>query len=360
MSKIRIKDLEKSSSQSIISTNGLGEPFYLSGDPGELSFLVYNLTQPMFLNFNTLAGNGIEFNSSQVRFELGGNLLKNTSIDLDGYNFTLINGNNVTFNSNKFVLNLANQFTLDTLTSVINSTISISFDSPTYYFYPFTNSTADTGFIGKVFFTDNNSKLKYGTITTENIAEFVNLYYTDTRARSSISAGAGLSYDALTGVISLSVSGSFINNQNVVTQNANFIINGIGIGGAFKNLSKTDLFLPNNLTITERDLILSPENGNIIFNTDLNILQVYNGAWSNLSTISGNFTDENPSITGLRDGTNMNFYLSNNYAPNSIQLYLNGVRLQKIIDYTEMGTNLITLKYPPKIGDVFLADYIKI
>jgi hypothetical protein len=39
-------------------------------------------------------------------------------------------------------------------------------------------------------------------LTTTNVAEGTNLYYTDARARAAISAGTGISYDNLTGVVS--------------------------------------------------------------------------------------------------------------------------------------------------------------
>jgi hypothetical protein len=42
-----------------------------------------------------------------------------------------------------------------------------------------------------------------GTKTTANLAENTNLYYTDTRARASNSAGTGVTYDSGTGVISI-------------------------------------------------------------------------------------------------------------------------------------------------------------
>jgi hypothetical protein len=48
--------------------------------------------------------------------------------------------------------------------------------------------------------------------TTTNLAEGTNLYYTDARARASISAGTGISYDNGTGVVSNSDRGS---SQNI-------------------------------------------------------------------------------------------------------------------------------------------------
>ena len=49
--------------------------------------------------------------------------------------------------------------------------------------------------------TSVNGQTGAVTLTTTNIAEGTNLYYTDARARASNSAGTGISYDSATGVI---------------------------------------------------------------------------------------------------------------------------------------------------------------
>ena len=49
--------------------------------------------------------------------------------------------------------------------------------------------------------TSVNGQTGVVVLTTTNIAEGTNLYYTDTRARASNSAGTGISYDSSTGVI---------------------------------------------------------------------------------------------------------------------------------------------------------------
>jgi hypothetical protein len=49
--------------------------------------------------------------------------------------------------------------------------------------------------------TSVNGQTGAVTLTTTNIAEGTNLYYTDVRARASNSAGTGISYDSATGVI---------------------------------------------------------------------------------------------------------------------------------------------------------------
>lgn len=363
MSRIRIKDLELSSAQSILATDGDGEAFYLAGSPGDVSILIYNVNAPMFLDLNLFASNGLSFSPSLTRFELGGLLVKHTAIDCDGYNFSLLDANDILFTANKFTATLSNQFNLSAITAVITTSTSISLTAPAYYLYPFTSATADTGFAGKVFFTDVNSKLKYGTITTQNVAESGNLYFTDTRARNAISEGFGIDYDSFTGVISLDTTyleTNYILNQDSVVQSATFNINGDVKAGSFKSMSNTSTFSPNSLTTAERDAVVDVNNGDIIFNSSVNSLQTYvSGNWENLSTVSGTFTDEDSFVVGDRDGINMDFALSYNFVIDSTKVYLNGVRLQREIDYSETGSNIITLNYPPIPTDVLVVDYIK-
>jgi hypothetical protein len=62
-----------------------------------------------------------------------------------------------------------------------------------------------------------------GDLTTSDIEEGTNLYYTDTRARGAISSGAGISYDSGTGVVAASIEsggGLGIANDNLAIKRA--------------------------------------------------------------------------------------------------------------------------------------------
>lgn len=57
------------------------------------------------------------------------------------------------------------------------------------------------------------------TLTTANVAESVNLYYTNARARSAISAGTGITYNSSTGIIGSTVVGTQLyDSAGVVNQ----------------------------------------------------------------------------------------------------------------------------------------------
>lgn len=99
-----------------------------------------------------------------------------------------------------------------------------------------------------------NGKWGLVTITTTDISEGVNLYYTDGRARAAVSAGVGINYNSTTGVIStsavLSVSASNGITASIVSNGltlnlanvpngalANSTISGVALGGALANLT---------------------------------------------------------------------------------------------------------------------------
>jgi len=62
-----------------------------------------------------------------------------------------------------------------------------------------------------------------GVLTTANVSELTNLYYTDTRARNSLSAGSGINYSSSTGVISSTVTQ---NNYNDASARSSVSITG--------------------------------------------------------------------------------------------------------------------------------------
>jgi hypothetical protein len=51
------------------------------------------------------------------------------------------------------------------------------------------------------------------------------------------------------------------------------------------------------------------------------------------------------------------FSVVTNYALGTVQVYKNGIRMKKNIEYTELGPNLIIFTLPTAPGDVILADY---
>jgi hypothetical protein len=79
--------------------------------------------------------------------------------------------------------------------------------------------------------TSVNGQTGAVTLTTTNIAEGTNLYYTDVRARASNSAGTGISYDSATGVITNSAP-----DQTVVLTGGT----GISTSGTYPNFTITN------------------------------------------------------------------------------------------------------------------------
>ena len=79
--------------------------------------------------------------------------------------------------------------------------------------------------------TSVNGQTGVVVLTTTNIAEGTNLYYTDTRARASNSAGTGISYDSSTGVITNSAP-----DQTVAIAGGT----GISTSGTYPNFTITN------------------------------------------------------------------------------------------------------------------------
>ena len=78
--------------------------------------------------------------------------------------------------------------------------------------------------------------------------------------------------------------------------------------------------------------------------------------------VSGQRTDYDYDIVGLRNSANLVFATIYNYVVNSTKVYRNGIRMTKGVgyDYTEIGTNQIMFTQAPDLGDLLIIDYTKI
>ena len=70
---------------------------------------------------------------------------------------------------------------------------------------------------------------------------------------------------------------------------------------------------------------------------------------------------ENEDLSSAIDGVNVNFITAFRFDIDSVQLYLNGMRLQpgSTQDYTTSNNELITLNEAPLPGDVLMVDYMR-
>lgn len=72
-----------------------------------------------------------------------------------------------------------------------------------------------------------NEKTGAITLTTSDITEGTNLYFTNARARSALSAGTGISYNSTTGVISISsVPNSSLSNSSITIGSTSISLGG--------------------------------------------------------------------------------------------------------------------------------------
>ena len=128
-------------------------------------------------------------------------------------------------------------------------------------------------------------------ITTANVTELNNLYYTNSRVRSALSGDTGVSYDNTTGGISI--------GQNVSTS-SNVTFGGLNVTGPVNFYGNVTTHSSNNLSISDNMIYLN--NGSPSANPDLGIAFNYNdGVYHN----AGFF----------RDATDGTFKVFDNYDP---------------------------------------------
>lgn len=121
--------------------------------------------------------------------------------------------------------------------------------------------------------------------------------------------------------------------------------------------STTRGLLPPRMTTTQKNAIASPATGLVVYDTNLNLLQLYNGTtWTSVSAVINFATREVPS--GLINGSNTVFTLANTPVVGSEEVFLNGI-LQNVgvgNDYTISGAT-ITFTNAPATGSVLLVTY---
>ena len=102
--------------------------------------------------------------------------------------------------------------------AISEGSTQLSYDSGTGVL-TYTQGNTDTVAEGttNLYYTTARFDSAFGNKTTANLTENTNLYYTDTRARSAISATGDISYNSSTGVISFTQSASPVTSVNTLT-----------------------------------------------------------------------------------------------------------------------------------------------
>ena len=100
----------------------------------------------------------------------------------------------------------------------------------------------------------------------------------------------------------------------------------------------------------------SPTVGMSRFNTDLGVLESWNGsAWVAANALLGTpVDDETP--TGAVNGSNVTFTLSQTPKAGSTRLYRSGLRLKENSDFT-ISTATITMNQAPEVGENLICDF---
>jgi hypothetical protein len=64
--------------------------------------------------------------------------------------------------------------------------------------------------------------------------------------------------------------------------------------------------------------------------------------------------------TGLIDGINANYTTAFDYIANKIEIYLDGMRMQRGVDWVETGSDTFQFTTPPAVSQILLVDYLKL
>lgn len=279
---------------------------YLMAD-GNVSTLTDALvTGKLLTGFTTLTGTVSAtdtilqaFGKVQAQLNgLSGSLIYKGSWNASTNSPTIVSGTGT--NGNYYIVSVAGTTTIDGISSwAVGDWIVFNSTTNTWQKIANQSVTSVNGLTGVV------------TITTSNIAEGTNLYYTNARAIAA----------TLTGYTS-------------------------GTG-----------------TITSADTILSAIqklNGNFSL-----ISSIFTGTSAQFVKANGTtseiVTDLDSDITGTKNSSNTLFTISANFVSNSTRVFINGVRMQRGVgnDYVEVGTNQIQFTTAPDSGDIIVVDYIK-
>lgn len=99
---------------------------------------------------------------------------------------------------------------------------------------------------------------------------------------------------------------------------------------------------------------IQPSTGDVDITTIPQYITVQVGA--TVTTSGGSFViGEIPS--GAVNGSNATFTTSQNFVPESVQVFINGVSQTNAVDYTTSGTTTITLNVSPVSGDYIRVNY---
>lgn len=99
---------------------------------------------------------------------------------------------------------------------------------------------------------------------------------------------------------------------------------------------------------------VQPSTGDVDITTIPQYITVQVGA--TVTTSGGSFViGETPS--GAVNGSNATFTTAQNFVPESVQVFINGVSQTNTVDYTTSGTTTITLSVSPVSGDYIRVNY---
>lgn len=162
-----------------------------------------------------------------------------------------------------------------------------------------------------LYFTNARADARIAAADTGDLSEGTNLYHTTARVRSSISAGGDLSYNASTGVMSVSVPSAFISGMIILWSGS---IGSIPSGWVLCNGSNSTPDLRNRFVIGAGNSYAVGNTGGsanaTLVSHSHTTNSTINESNSNTKSLTGSFRNEphdSPATTGIFSETNQSF-----------------------------------------------------
>ena len=221
-----------------------------------------------------------------------------------------------------------------------------------------TKSTTNLSEGTNLYFTDGRANVAFDnrliSKTTSNLSEGTNLYFTNARARTAISVTGSGSYNANTGVITVTGGVTSVNTKTgAVTLNTDDVNE--GNNNVYFTPARANTAFDNRLVSKTTDDVT--EGTNLYYTDDRANTIIYNIMPSYTGNISGNNTNFTNTVTSTLIASNANLgnLATANYITVSSNLVSGNAKLGNLIT-----GNYISLSGSANLGNLAVANYVNV
>ena len=208
-------------------------------------------------HFSATSATGVAYDNSTGVFSLSGvpnSSLTNSDVTINGTTVSL--GGSGSFDTDSVSEGTTNKYYTG---ARVRSELSAN-DTEGSGSFSYNSNTGEFTFDATGVVAEVNGQKGYVTLDTDDIGEGTNnLYFTETRARNSLSGGTGVTYTAGTGVIEI---GQAVGTTDNVTFNDVTVSGDLTVNGTLTTINSTDLTVTDkNITIADGAANAAAANG---------------------------------------------------------------------------------------------------